>query len=1213
MGKVTNKSVLFFFLATSILFLFSYYLTQYFHNQHHTLESEFVSLSECVDFQSVKLLNGGVEVRNFIETSPNDIWKKLDFFFSQSTYFCFVTHNDSVIYWNSNKVAIDNFRELISDNNIHAVNLPSGWYLYYGSKVGNYNIYILDLIKTGFLVNNEFLTPGFNPAFSSCNDIDLTFNVGIADYVIYNNNDQVLLCATIDSNNALHNSDNYVLFLLFFLSYVFLLLFLLQLIKMSELYKREPLFGFTVFILLVIIMRFLVTFLSIPTELKSSSIFANNIFNIPFTKSLGDLIINTTLLIICSVGLFRFFRKITTTPSPSKIILLYTSLWIYILVIVYVLYHTIFDQNISFFSGSIFKNFELFISVLIIVGLNISFYYVIVTYLNSNQNKKEPFFVSYIITFVGVFVIYLISDTPIILLTTTLVITFSILLIKQLLWKYFSDSFLNHLFLLVFLAAISSFVIINAYQLKNEDYQKHIAKTLAIANDSLFENSYVNIIDVIKNDERLKQMLIAETVTTDELLEVYIKSEYFSDFLNKYTIQITICGEDELLEIQPEGDVYGCADYFNTLIEEITIPVIDSTLFRFNSGTESIYYISRITLNNAGNRKLFIEFASSHVPEGLGYPELLIDKHSNELNLSEYSFAKYTDNRLTYKFGDFAYNTYFTVNKSFKFDSFFDYTGYRHFAISISPDGFLIVSKENTRLTMKLVVFSAIFILLALISIIVYLLMYARKAVHLFRLNFKTRLQTFVIATLTLTFVLVAVSTLVYIEDNSRDDLEKQLTEKTNSVLIELQHKLSPITNFKSEDPDFLHQLLRKFSLVFFSDINLYDNSGYLIATSRPEIFEKNLLSSFINPLAYKAIFTDNKLNFITEEKIGSLKYYSAYVPINLNNDRPIGIVNLPYFARQTEFTRSYYIMLSYLINIYVIIGIIGALIAITFSRYLTRPLVLLQKSLATIRIDEHNEKIDWNKKDEIGTLIKEYNLMVDKLEQSTYLLKHSERESAWREIAMQIAHEIKNPLTPMKLNIQYLEKSFKNKDPDFDSKINSISQSLITQIDALDNVAEMFSNFAETRFSDFEKVNLKTIIDSSVNLFDKKNNVVISITYTDADLFTLGFEKDILRAFNNILKNAIQSIENSENGEIKITAKRDSNFITIEVSDNGKGVSEEMKSKIFQPYFTTKTSGTGLGLAIVKNIMNEIGGKVSFESNTGQGTTFSLMFPESS
>ncbi len=1210
-----NKKALYFFLSLSLVFLFLYYLAQYYHEKTHSPDSEFSHFSQQFDIQSIKLADVGRQVSQIIDLHPNNLWDHLDSLFKNSYYTCFVTTNDSVLYWNSNKTALDSFNELISDNNTHVIKLQSGWYLYNAGKSDKINIYILELIKTGFQVNNDLLSSGFNPVFSSCPDMTLTLNDKLADYTIYNDACQVLLCANINPKGYLHNADNYSIFLLILFSFIFFLLFLLQLIYYSILYRKSPLLAFTVFVLIIVGFRFLSIYFGFPYELKSSSLFTNYTIYTPFAKSFGDMIINIILLVVVSVAAFRLLKKVDAPLSPYKIIILYTAIWLYILLITYVLYQTIYGQNISFFSESIFRNKALLGAALIIIGLNISMYYIIVTFLGSNKMEKIPFFVPFIISFFGILITFLVSEIPYSLLITVLATTFILIIIKQLIWKYFTDYFLNHLLLLVLLSVFSSVVISSAYKEKEDNYQQFIARTLSITNDLAFENSYEKTIKDILNDTLLQQMLTSEPDSADLLIENYLNAHYFKDYLDKYNIQITLCGTDELIEIQPEGNVYNCADYFNSMIEEITIPVIDSSLFLFNSGTESIYYISRITLSNHENdnenRNLFIEFVTSHVPEGLGYPELLIDKRLYALNLSGYSFAKYFDNHLTYKFGDFAYNTYFDLNKHSGVGSFFDYNAYQHFAVPISPNGYLIVSKETTKVTMQMVVFSVIFILLVLISITIYLIVYARKAFSLYRLNFKTRLQTFVIATLTITFILMAVSTLLYVEDNSRNDLEKQLTEKTNSVLIELQHKLSSISNFQGQDIEVLHQLLRKFSLVFFSDINLYDRSGSLIASSRPEIFEKGLLSTLINPKAYEAIFFDNKLNFITEESIGSLKYYSAYVPINLNNESPIGIVNLPYFARQVEFTKSYYTMLSYLINIYVIIGIIGALIAITFSRYLTRPLVLLQKSLATIRIDEHNEKIQWNKKDEIGSLINEYNLMVDKLEQSTYLLKHSERESAWREMAMQIAHEIKNPLTPMKLNIQYLEKSFKNNDPEFKSKIKSISQSLITQIDALNNVAEMFSNFAKTRSLDFEKVNLKKIAVSAVNLFNKNSNVSFSITYDDSDYFTLGFEKDIIRAVNNILKNAIQSVENDIAGVINVDLKYESNYISLAISDNGKGIPDKMKSKIFQPYFTTKTSGTGLGLAIVKNIMNEIGGDIRFESGKERGITFYLTFPQ--
>lgn len=1216
MLKSLNKNISYLFLVLSVLFLITYYLTQHFHDKNHKSSAETDNLAKQIDSQGVKLFSLKAIAEKIVTQNPSNYWEKLDSLFQKTNYICFITSNDSVNYWNTNKVDVVSFDALVADNSLHVVKLPSGIYLYAGSNISTNSIYILELIRADFQVNNNLLKPEFNSVYSNSHNIELTLEEEGASHLIYSKNGEFLFGTKDNNVNDISNNKPFSILLLFLLSYIFITLFFLRWIYDSTLYNKSPLVSFLAFLFVTLMIRIADINFAFPAKLKTSSYFSNTVFDIPFTGTVGDLLINTIILIILSIAAYRFFSKGKFEYSSVNILIKYTAFVLFTIITLFILFHTVYDQEISILSENILKNDELFILILVIISLNLGLYYIFTTFLNSTKEDKVPFFIPFFISFLSVFIIYLLTDVPIALLIITVSITSFLIIIKRFFWKYASDPFLNHLILLVLLAIVSSVIISHSYKLKNDRYQKYISRTMSVTSDALFEYSYETMVGDIMEDEHLKQIVFNDSTTNDHELKTYIKSEYLTGYLDKFDVQITNCGENELLEIQPEGEIYDCEEYFNSLIEDFTNPVKDSLLFHFNTGAESIYYLGKITIkhpdNISNNRSLFLEFVSSHVPEGLGYPELLIDKRSYTLNLSQYSFAIYSNNHLTYKFGDFAYNTYLSFTNDFKLDTFFDYENYRHLAVQVSDDNYLIVSREETRTTMNIVSFSIIFILLTLISIIIYLIVYARKAFYLFRLNFKTRLQTFVIASLTLTFVLMAVATLIYIEDSSREDLEKQLTEKSNSVLIELQHKLSSVTNLQSQDTEFLHQLLRKFSLVFFSDINLYDKSGYLVATSRPEIFEKSLLSSYINPAAFNAIFKENKLNFITEEKIGALKYYSSYVPINLNNDYPIGIVNLPYFARQTEFTKSYYIMLSYLINIYVIIGIIGTLIAVIFSRYLTRPLVLLQENLAAIRIDKHNEKIQWSKNDEIGMLIHEYNRMVDKLEQSADLLKHSERESAWREVARQIAHEIKNPLTPMKLNVQYLEKSFKNNDPDFATKINSISKSLITQIDTLNNVAEMFSDFAISKSFNFSEVDLKTIITSSVDLFNKNSNVSISLDFKDpeANCLTLGFEKDILRVINNILKNAIQSLDKNDNGKINIKVNHDSKSIIVAISDNGKGISEEMRPKIFQPYFTTKTSGTGLGLAIVKNIMNEVGGKVSFESDALKGTTFFLHFP---
>ena len=228
--------------------------------------------------------------------------------------------------------------------------------------------------------------------------------------------------------------------------------------------------------------------------------------------------------------------------------------------------------------------------------------------------------------------------------------------------------------------------------------------------------------------------------------------------------------------------------------------------------------------------------------------------------------------------------------------------------------------------------------------------------------------------------------------------------------------------------------------------------------------------------------------------------------------------------------------MIFTFLNLFVIAGIIGTFIALLLSKFLTKPLVVLQQSLSKIRIDEQNERIDWNNNDEIGLLIREYNQLVDKIEQSAELLKHSERESAWREVARQIAHEIKNPLTPMKLNVQYLEKAYTEGDPAQKDKIKTISKSLIQQIDTLDKVAEMFSDFAKSNIRKMEEVELLGIIKSSILLYKNYEEVSFNILHEEDNYYTRAIEKDVLRLFNNLIKNAVQSLEGMTDGRIDIS-----------------------------------------------------------------------------
>jgi len=293
-------------------------------------------------------------------------------------------------------------------------------------------------------------------------------------------------------------------------------------------------------------------------------------------------------------------------------------------------------------------------------------------------------------------------------------------------------------------------------------------------------------------------------------------------------------------------------------------------------------------------------------------------------------------------------------------------------------------------------------------------------------------------------------------------------------------------------------------------------------------------------------------------------------------------------------------------LNIFVLLGILGAFMALIIAKILTRPLAMLQRSLSEIQIDKKNEPLVWDNDDEIGHLISEYNLMVKKIEESAGILKRSERETAWREMAQQVAHEIRNPLTPMKLNIQYLQKVYKDSKEDFNQKWSSLSSSLIDQIEALNEVAATFSDLASNNMRDREKVDVVQLLQSAIDIYKNNEKVTIRLKDHAGHVFVMARPNELLRVFNNLVKNAVQSILPGE-GEVEISITRLENTIEIKISDTGRGISEEMKHRVFQPYFTTKSGGTGVGLAIVKSILTEMGGKITFVSRAGEGTQFTL------
>jgi two-component system, NtrC family, nitrogen regulation sensor histidine kinase NtrY len=285
-------------------------------------------------------------------------------------------------------------------------------------------------------------------------------------------------------------------------------------------------------------------------------------------------------------------------------------------------------------------------------------------------------------------------------------------------------------------------------------------------------------------------------------------------------------------------------------------------------------------------------------------------------------------------------------------------------------------------------------------------------------------------------------------------------------------------------------------------------------------------------------------------------------------------------------------------------------MLALLLSRYITKPLQQIGNQFSRVKIGNKNAKIEWTRKDEIGRLVEEYNRMIDEMEKSAELLARSERESAWRQMARQVAHEIKNPLTPIKLSMQLLMRAWNDKAPDWEVRLKRFSQTLIMQIDTLSSIASEFSDFAQMPEPQIQEFDIIPLVQQSVSLYRDQSDCDITFETGLQECFIKADPNQILRVFNNLIKNALQAIPGDRQGEIRIKLAIIGDACEISFQDNGTGIANDRQTRIFSPNFTTKTAGMGLGLAMVKNIIENSSGRIWFKTDPGEGTTFFVSLP---
>ncbi len=463
------------------------------------------------------------------------------------------------------------------------------------------------------------------------------------------------------------------------------------------------------------------------------------------------------------------------------------------------------------------------------------------------------------------------------------------------------------------------------------------------------------------------------------------------------------------------------------------------------------------------------------------------------------------------------------------------------------------------------------------------------------------------LALVLLSLMVIGTTTLYFFDRQNNEYHLKRVKRKEKTVNSSLQYFLNDlkpieVDDFITKEFDYkVHEIADVNSL----EIIIYNLKGEVLINTDRNDYDSLKIKNKINPILLAEI--QNKNEVFQESDNGEINSYS-YAK-NKNNQKMV-IINIPYNPQDYNPKSEVWLFLNNLLKVFSILLIGAGLIAYLLSKYITKSIEEVSKKIKSVKINEENEKLLWNAEDEIGTLVNAYNEMINKLEISTEKLAKNERQTAWREMAKQVAHEIKNPLTPMKLSIQHLKRVLAFEDKKKESILNDFESKMIQQVDMLSEIANEFSNFAELPKAKMTKVNIYEVIKKTIDLYENDDKVTIKIIKkTNEDLTINGDENQLTRVFTNLINNSIQSI--SDNGRIEINISNKGDLISIKFIDNGVGIPKELQNHIFEPKFTTKSNGKGLGLSIVHQIVSIHNGEIYLQKSKEKETCFVIFFPK--
>ncbi len=1160
----------------------------------------------------------------------------------QKKYFIFfyvpdISGQDKLLSWNTQQVLPPaSLPEQRTGSGF--IKLENGYYVWNLYRLQQVKVLGLVPVKWNYIITNDYLKNGFADDQSFSLNYDITSNPasGVSVKSIKGNS-LFYLTQISGSSNYRNNFISVALRILAALCVLMFIHFCAFFFASKKLWK-----GIVFFLVTVIGLRVASYYFPLPLNFRQFELFDPAVYGSGYIlRSLGDLLINALLFVWFILFLRDQLQEkqfvLTKQVFPLTKWLLLAVISSFLLLVSFegsfIIRSMVADSQISFdvinfFSLSIYSA----VGFIVLCCMAIGYYFLcqLLVFL------VRPFFSR---NFIPIYLFVTIEGL--------LMLSFNIgnlsgeFEIGVLAWVLLyllllNSNYLNLLaskivssklifWLFFFSVSISTIIIVENTdkELRN---RRHYAEILSTKSDPSTETLINTMLTDFRADYLSSNYERLRSEKSNHNFKDSLVNGNFSGYTNKYDTRIFTFSADERPLFNEEPTAY---NELNTILKTQTKPTKISDLYYYDEAYDRFSYISKKILTDTAGRTLGYVFILASPKKFKGdalSPQLFSRGQSNSIeNSSLYAFAIYNKWKLITSHNDYPFATSLNKkdfpNRQFLTRQQKDYNELWYYA---GADKMVVIAKKNSLSIESITLFSYLFcgfLLLTAVFWTINILIRSRLRFQRLRsywqLSIRNQIHGTIIFISVISFLVIGAATILFFitryETNNREKLSRTIHIMENEVKNSINSgwKIADTSNaIDKANQDNLEGTINKISEIHGIDVNLYDLQGNLSVSSLPLPYIKGVISTKMEPMAFYHINKQKEVQYFQKEHIGGLTFVSNYIPVIDPAGNNYAYLNIPYFTSESNLKNEISNFLVTIINLNAFIFLIAGIVALFIANRITKSFSVISDKMKKINLEKRNEYIEWHRNDELGALVVEYNKMVSKLDESAVALAKTEREGAWREMARQVAHEIKNPLTPMKLSMQFLQKSIENNAPNVKELTESVAKTLIEQMDHLNHIAGEFSQFANIENQKKEQFDINEALMTVIHLYESNDRLELAYQLLPEPVIVDADKTHINRLFTNLILNALQAIPEYNKARIHVNEYIDGDQVIISISDNGMGIAEDVRSKIFTPNFTTKTSGTGLGLAMCKRMVEQAKGEIWFETKQGEGSVFYVKLP---